>query len=309
MGSDNERAGSEYNTAKALYNLMQSALKRCVLKQRLTEVLAVLLIAGSFCAQTLAAANLMVTPTRIVFEQRDRTAQVTLVNQGNETGEFRISFIRQNMLESGEFVPVAEDEPGNYSDTLIRYSPRQVTLPPGQSQVIRLMLRKPRDLDDGEYRSHLLFQALPPPSSSSIEKIAEQDSTEGITIELLPIVGVSIPVIVRQGELSSEVSLNNARLLSDGGAPRIALDIVRSGNGSVYGDIRATFTPSGGEPLVVAQANGVAVYANIDKRHFQSPLILPPGISLANGTLDVAFISSGEDPESGTLAQIALTLK
>ena len=47
----------------------------------------------------------------------------------------------------------------------------------------------------------MLFQALPPPSSSSIEKIANQQSGEGITIELLPIVGVSIPVIVRHGDL------------------------------------------------------------------------------------------------------------
>jgi len=250
-----------------------------------------------------------VTPTRIVFEQRDRSAQVTLVNQGNETGEFRISFIRQNMLESGDFVRVEEDQPGLYSDTLIRYSPRQVTLPPGQSQVIRLMLRKPRDLEDGEYRSHLLFQALPRADSSNIEKIAEQQASDAIIVELLPIVGVSIPVIVRHGELTSRVSLSDARLLTDGEAPRIALDINRSGNGSVYGDLRATFTPDGGEPLIVAQANGVAVYANIDKRHFQSPLTLPAGISLAKGTLEVAFIASGADPESGTLARTALTLK
>lgn len=275
----------------------------------IVAVLAGLISLGDMSSDLLAETNLMVTPTRIVFEQRDRSAQVTLINQGNETGEFRISFIRQNMLETGEFVPVAEDEPGKYSDTLIRYSPRQVTLPPGQSQVIRLLLRKPRDLEDGEYRSHMLFQALPPPSSSSIEKIANQQSGEGITIELLPIVGVSIPVIVRHGDLDSQVSLSDARLVTRDGVPGIALDIHRSGKGSIYGDIRATFTPEAGQSLVVAQANGVAVYANIDKRHFQSPLTLPPGVSLSNGTLDIAFIASGENPESGTLAHTALTLQ
>ena len=36
-----------------------------------------------------AAGNLMITPTRVVFEQRTRSAQVTLVNQGTETSDFR----------------------------------------------------------------------------------------------------------------------------------------------------------------------------------------------------------------------------
>ena len=44
-----------------------------------------------------AAGQLMVTPTRIVFEGNDRTKQVNLVNNGSETGRFRISFVRRNM--------------------------------------------------------------------------------------------------------------------------------------------------------------------------------------------------------------------
>ena len=277
-------------------------------RRMLPFILALLLLTASIAAN--AAANLLVSPTRVVFEQRDRSAQVTLVNQGSETGEFRISFIRQNMLESGEFVPVGDDQPGNYSDPLIRYSPRQVTLPPGQSQVVRLMLRKPRDLEDGEYRSHLLFQSLPPAASSSIENLATDAPAEGITVQITPIVGVSIPVIVRHGELDSAVTLSDAQIVAGAdGRPVVAVTLNRSGKGSVYGDFRVTFTPAGGEPLVVAQANGVAVYANLDRRHFRSPLSLPAGIELANGTLDIAFIAAGKDPESGTLARTALHLE
>lgn len=270
-------------------------------------ILAALLLTASIAAN--AAANLLVSPTRIVFEQRDRSAQVTLVNQGSETGEFRISFIRQNMLESGDFAAVGDDQPGLYSDPLIRYSPRQVTLPPGQSQVVRLMLRKPRDLEDGEYRSHLLFQALPPATSSSIENIAADAPAEGITVQITPLVGVSIPVIVRHGELDSAVTLSDAQIVAGAdGRPVVAVTLNRSGSGSVYGDFRVTFTPAGGEPLVVAQANGVAVYANLDRRQFRSPLSLPAGIELANGSLDIAYIAAGEDPASATLARTALTL-
>ena len=268
------------------------------------------LLWGIAC-QARAMGNLMVTPTRVMFEQRTRSAQVTLVNQGSETADFRISFIRQNMLENGDFVPLDEDAEGLFSDPMIRFSPRQVKLPPGQSQVVRLMLRKPRDLADGEYRSHMLFQALPPATSSSVEKIAGDQNQDGITIELIPIVGVSIPVIVRHGDLQSRVELSDARLLPPSGGetvPRLAVNIERSGNRSAYGDIRVTFTPAGGQPLVVAQANSVAVYANLDRRRFQMPLNLPAGYSLANGVLDIAFLAPGTDAATGTLASTRIVL-
>ena len=268
------------------------------------------LLWGIAC-QARAMGNLMVTPTRVMFEQRTRSAQVTLVNQGSETADFRISFIRQNMLENGDFVPLDEDAEGLFSDPMIRFSPRQVKLPPGQSQVVRLMLRKPRDLADGEYRSHMLFQALPPATSSSVEKIAGDQNQDGITIELIPIVGVSIPVIVRHGDLQSRVELSDARLLPPSGGdtvPRLAVNIERSGSSSAYGDIRATFTPEGGQPLVVGQANSVAVYANLDRRRFQMPLNLPAGFSLANGVLDITFLAPGTEAATGTLASTRIVL-
>ncbi|MFT5218605.1 MAG: fimbrial chaperone protein [Planctomycetota bacterium] len=276
----------------------------------LLNAIAVLAFVSAIPSYSRAAGNLMVTPTRVVFEERTRSAQVTLVNQGTETGNFRISFIRQNMTENGEFEAVSESEAGLFSDPMIRYSPRQVSLPPGQSQVIRLQLRRPNALDDGEYRSHMLFQALPSPSSTSIEKAAA-GSSEGITIELIPIVGVSIPVIVRQGELVSAVALANAKIIpaaNESANTRISIEISRQGGSSVYGDFRVSFTPDGGAPVVVAQANGVSVYANINKRRFEMPLNFPAGVNLLNGVLDIAFINSGSDIETGTLARTRLEL-
>ncbi len=252
----------------------------------------------------------MVTPTRVVFEPRTRTAQVTLVNQSAETSNFRISFLRQNMTESGDFVAVAESEAGLFSDPMIRFSPRQVSLPPGQSQVIRLLLRKPGELADGEYRSHMLFQALPAPASTSVSKIAN-NSSEGISIELIPIVGVSIPVIVRHGELSSKVALTNPVISSSDGSTgnsKLSFNINREGSSSAYGDFRATFTPDGGQAVVIAQANSVAVYANINRRRFEMPLIVPAGFELSNGVVDIVFIKSGSDAESGNLAKTSLVI-
>lgn len=275
------------------------------MKNCLIGTLAALLLLAGISSKLYAAGNIMVTPTRIVFEQRDRSAQVTLVNQSEKAGNFRISFVRQNMTENGEFVAVEEGEPGMFSDSMIRFSPRQINLPPGQSQVIRLALRRPADLADGEYRSHMLFQALPEPSSSNVEQIT-QAKPEGITIELVPIIGVSIPVIVRQGKLNSSVSLSNAEIVysdQSAGKADILVNINRQGDSSAYGDLRVTYTPEGASPLVIAQANSVAVYANMSSRRFRMPLNLPAGFDLQKAVVDLVFLKPGAGEQSGTLAQ------
>ena len=46
------------------------------------------------------------------------------------------------MNADGKIIKVDENEPGMYSDEMVRFSPRQVTLEPGQSQTVRLLLRK-----------------------------------------------------------------------------------------------------------------------------------------------------------------------
>jgi len=273
-------------------------------------IASVLLTMALLCGhvtESFAGSNLLVTPTRVVFEGRERSAQVTLLNQGTASGNFRITFIRQNMTEDGSFVPVKEGETGKFSDEMIRYSPRQVTLEPGQPQVIRLLLRKPRNLEEGEYRSHMLFQALPNPKESNVEQLRKKGNKDGITVELLPIVGISIPVIIRHGKLSSSVTLSDVKVTrpeNNNGKPGLSLLMSRTGNASVYGDFKVVFTSQGKEPIIVGQVVGVAVYTPNPSRRFLIPLQLPPDFKLANGEVHVMFTESGKSEETGLLAEI-----
>lgn len=256
-----------------------------------------------------AGANLMVTPSRVVFEDRTRTAQVTLLNTGDEAGTFRISFIRQQMTETGQFVEVKPDEAGLYADPMVRFSPRQIILPPGQPQIVRLMLRKPRDLSQGEYRSHMLFQSIPQGSKSSLESALRSDQ-QGISVEIIPIVGISIPVIVRHGKLEGSLRLENPRLIqaNDDNQPHIELEMHRSGNRSVYGDFRAIFTPHGGEPVTIGLVNGVAVYTPNTVRNFSFPVSIPQGTELKGGKLRILYLESGKDEKDGLLAETEISL-
>lgn len=269
----------------------------------------VLFVASLFLSMP-SSASLLITPSRVVFEDRTRSEQVTLSNKGNETTTYRISFIRQNMTEDGNFVPVNEGEEGMYSDGMVRYSPRQITLAPGQSQIVRLLLRKPRGLADGEYRSHMLLQALPAVTKSDISKAVET-SGDGITVEITTIIGVSIPVIVRNGKLTSEVNLANARYVKSTSSDKKSLIVVnmnRAGAQSAYGDFRVTHIDDKGSEYVAGILKGVAIYTPNLKRSVQILLNTPDGKPFTSGRFEITYSESGKDKSSGLIAVTELKI-
>jgi P pilus assembly chaperone PapD len=259
-----------------------------------------------------AAPQLIVAPTRIIIEGRTRTASVNLINRGDETGTFRIKFERKRMTETGRVVPMEKPAAGEvFADQMIRYAPRQVTLAPGQSQVVRLMVRKPANLADGEYRSHLLFQGVPPDAGKSIQSQTAPGNNK-LSIEIIPVLGVSIPVIVRHGKTSASVTIDNLQLENrsrDGKKANLVLRANRNGNQSVYGDFTVYFTPKrGGKKLMVSQVSGAAIYTPNNVRIVTLPLQAPNGVKLDAGTIEVVYQeppSKGQKVLASATARIA----
>lgn len=256
------------------------------------------LIAGFLCLHSLPAkADLMLFPTRVVFEKDQRSAQVELVNQGKTPETYRISVVNRRMGESGEFIVITEPGPGEqFAESMLRYSPRQVTIPPGSSQTVRILLRKPAELAPGEYRSHLQFDRVADASgSSSVEELGK-DKAGGVGVVLSALVGASIPVIVRHGDTEAQVALGNLAFQAAEAdkAAAVSFDILREGNRSVYGDISVTFTPRIGVPLDLVKASGVAVYVPNPLRKARMPLTLPEGTLLRGGALKVSYRERAE---------------
>lgn len=272
---------------------------------------ACLLGAGLLLAAFPAAADLMLFPTRVVFDKNQRAAQVELINTGQENATYRIHLVNRRMSETGDFSAVASPLPGEqFADAMLRYSPRQVTLAPGRGQTIRIMVRKPANLAAGEYRSHLQFDRVPDASgASSIQDQMAKPGPGEVGVQLKALVGVSIPVIVRQGETQATVALSGLELLKPAAAavPTVAAVLQRSGNRSVYGDLMATFTPQGGTPVEVGKAGGVAVYTPNPLRRIRMELKPPAGTALAHGTLRMIY---RERAEAGghVLAETAIEL-
>ena len=162
----------------------------------------IVLIGSSFKAE----ASIIVTPTRLILENGERSATVRLINREDEQATYRISFINRRMTADGGFEKVELPDSREkrieayLAQDLIRYSPRQVMLPPNQAQVVRIQLILPPDLKEGEYRSHMLFQEIP-----ELDQESDPESGNEFSISINAIYGISIPVIIRNGETWAEV--------------------------------------------------------------------------------------------------------
>lgn len=256
-------------------------------------------------AQAQGLGDLAVAPTRVVMEGRTRSAQVSLLNKGTDTAVYRISIINMQMSESGEYRRVEETgTAGGFADSLVRFAPRQVELQPGKSQTVRIILRKPPGLQEGEYRSHILFQAVPDPQTG--QSVEMQTTDEGMSIRLVVVPAITIPLIVRHGELSASASISDI-VLSRGdakndGQPMVSFSINRSGARSLFGDVSITYRSADGrEEFVIGQINQLAVYTPNSRRRISLPLRVPVHVTLSGGRLRVEYRARPDDG-GGTIA-------
>jgi hypothetical protein len=233
--------------------------------------LAAALTAGALLATVTPASagigDLLVAPTRLVLDGR-RGTEVILNNIGDEPATYRVSIEFRRMTPDGRLVdvtePTAEEK---LAEEMIVYAPRRVTLAPHQPQSIRIAARAPAGLADGEYRAHLLFRAVPPPNP--VAAPADAAPSTGLRFALTPIYGVTIPVIVRFGNLQAKAGIANVHLATQDGKPAVALDLSRSGDRSTFGEVRV-LKPGVKDPIAIQKA--VAVYKEITTRQVTIPV-------------------------------------
>lgn len=235
---------------------------------------------------TYAVDALQILPTRIVLAS-DNSAELTLVNKGTEAGSYRIILRNIRTDEYGNFHHADQAEGDElFADKLIRFSPRRVTVEAGAFQKVRVMVRKPKDLKEGEYRTHLVFQALPKQDSNSL------DENGDLSVSVDPIVEVSIPVIVRHGKLTTTLKVQ-APSMEEGA---IDFTLAREGSRSAYGDVEVFINNGSRKGERVGYVRGLSVYYPNDKRVVKVPLRLPASYDNAKGSLLIRFT---EDPTYG----------
>jgi len=301
----------------------------------------------ALCASGVAASaqagvgDLLVAPTRLVLEN-GRGTEVVLNNIGTDTANYRISLELRRMDAAGNLVDVPEASITEHEKTtlsIISYAPRRVTLPPNQPQSIRVGIRPPADLPDGEYRAHMVFRAIPDAVA------ATAPITNTLSIKLTPIYGVVIPVIVRRGSLTVKAQISDVhigvihatpqtfapfpdsnhdpltkiatpkprviaqpRREEEPPVPALSFALSRQGTRSVYGNIRVL---RAGLSKPLFEAKGIAVYAEIDHRTVEFPLkpnMTDEQISALKGPVTVEY-REPDDLGAGLIASTQAVLR
>lgn len=223
-----------------------------------------------------SADALRLTLKRITFEGRKRTEVITIINNEAQPQTYRLGWRQMRMTEDKALQSVEEGEvvPGLMPvDDLVRFAPRRVTVPPGGTQQVRLMLRKPKDLPEGEYRSHFWIQ----PEAEAAKFGEQQAAPTGSPIQLKMLTGITLPVIVRHGTLDATGVIENGKAVRAGEDIDVSFTVVRSGNKSLYGDVDMVCTGGGDENIRTIR--GVAVYAEVTRRNLTFTMPVPADVS------------------------------
>ena len=238
-----------------------------------------------------AQGNLLITPMRIVFEGNKQNEEFNLVNTGTDTTTFTISFLQYTMKEDGTLVKTENpDEIKMSAAPYLRIYPTQVTLAPGEPQVILVQYKRKSAMMSGEYRTHLYFRAE---KDNSLPGTKNNFDSTKLTIQLTAVYGLCIPVIIRTNDAKVNTILSDLEMVNpEISSPYLKFTINRSGNISTYGDIIVEHIPQKGKSVQVAVVRGVGVYTDINKRKMVIKLNFSPELPIKNGKMRVSYITN-----------------
>ena len=260
---------------------------------------------------TTVGANLNVTPKRVTFSRNQRSATVYIFNQGTAAATFDVALIDRVMLPDGQIMSAEEaaknPESKAYVDKIksakemLLISPRRVTLAPGKGQTIRLRAIERPDAGASEFRSHLTITTIPPRDTGVTAEEVSSGQPGALRIVINSVFGLSIPAIVRQGDIDVRAAIENPRveyanLSPDGVKPPqrtavMVFEVARLGQNSLFGNFEVRPAGSRGDPLGVAR--GVGVYTELDRRTVRIPLSRIPA---AGEKLEITFSDDDTSP-------------
>ncbi|MCP3427331.1 fimbrial biogenesis chaperone [Opacimonas viscosa] len=249
-------------------------------------------------------ASLLISPTRLAFGERDRVQTVSLINSSDKTNTYRVEWTEQKVNDNGAYQALTEEEMDTFpvASKYMRLTPRQVTLAPGERQVIKVMARRSANMQEQEYRSHLTFTALPDAPKKSTSQ------SGGMSMKLNLLLSYSIPVILRHGDLDVQTNIDKVELSAteQPNIKKLVVSLSRQGGMSTTGRLKAYFSPEGSdEKINVATLNGFNFFT--DTNTITKTLNWHTELPKQQGTLEVLL--EGEKEFSGQiLAQKSLKL-
>lgn len=237
--------------------------------------------AAQVALPTAGAANINITPRRVIFDRSKRTEAVFVFNQGNTPVTVDVALVDNAMLPSGEIVPIsriADHGPAaeavaakvRSAKPFVLAAPSRLTLPPGQGRTIRVRATLADGATSDEFRTHLTVTTVPAPDAGLTAEQAAAAEKGELVLRIQSVFGISIPLIVRSGSPDATGAIGSMAVAQTAKGPVLSLALRRKGATSLYGNVEVR---SGKE--LVGIVRGIAVYPELDERIAQVPLLRP----------------------------------
>lgn len=240
-----------------------------------------------------ADGNLFISPQRLELTDQKKTGQLHLVNKSSETKTYEIKMKDYAMNAAGSLGD--ETESLAYSaKKMVRFSPRRVTLQGGEDQYVRVMLKLPRELEDGGYHSHIEFNEI---ENAHNRKANNDDTGDGqVSFKVGASYGVAIPVFINKGDAKADVKLGDVAPQVQSGTAfgAVTLNLNRSGTTSGRKLVHIHYIDASGAEHLAGTPTRISVYREADVVKREMVLKLPDGVVFAGGQLKVTLSNIGK---------------
>ncbi|MDB4950458.1 MAG: hypothetical protein JWM27_3107 [Gemmatimonadetes bacterium] len=250
----------------------------------------------AFAALALAArdaAAVNVSPAVLYIDGHTREGVVTLYNSGTQAEEIEVGFQWGTHVSDDVGVVrlvLADSAPEGAPSALswLRAYPRRLVLAPGESQVVRVIVRPPAGLAAGEYWARMVVNAVP--------QVPAVENTNGqATMQLRIGTRIVGGLHYRVGRLSTSLSVEHATAERDGKDVHLTLDLVRGGNAAFIGRLRARLLDAHGAVVGEEHVEPITVYRSLRWR-----FTLPAADASRVAAVEYTFDTERPDLPPGT---------
>ena len=248
------------------------------------------------------ASGVSVSPPRQEIKAGQRYAAAALLNRsGDAPIGYSITLIPLRMKEDGKlFQPEKLTKRESIAKSMIKCSPKRAAIPAGGKQDVRILVRRPAGLPDGEY---MVYMRVTPSVQKETAEVAANPSKD-LSIKLETVVGMSTPIIVYQGNPTAVPKLAGAELVRSQNGNSIKVTIDRSGNRSSYPGVRI-YSIAGGKKELIGELVRIPIFVPLKRRtqlvHFKK------GITFNGGPVLIEM-TDFEDKDKGVIDSMKANL-
>lgn len=260
------------------------------MKNKNAYALCILLLAMAIVGPSYAA---FISPTKVFIQSNQTSSSISITNNSEETVVYTFEWERRVRSTDGTGVSVLK--PGETAtdyqpaDPYLIFSPRKTIVRQGETQRVRIFARRPKDMPDGEYRSHFKITSE---STTPMDPAKPLDRGFGGSFRVKP--AVSIPVMLRTGKTLIDMKATSVRTTTQNLHEIIEVTIQNNSTRSVYGKgfIRCLKADS---TTVEREINGFRIYS--ETKNTIEKFSIPKDLSLSSCTSAELKLVATREPD------------